>query len=78
MRSAMGLAVTAVVGMLLVAAIVLRYLSRVVDDETGELANASQGFVARKCAMFQDSLMRVLPLSAIKIVVVVWQIVSQV
>ena len=78
MRSAMGLAITAGVATVLVVVILLKHLSKVVDSETGEGADGRQGLVGRKCALFQDVLMKVLPLSAIKIVVVVWQIVSQV
>ena len=78
MRSAKGLALAAGVATVLVVTILLQHLSKVVDDETGEGADGQQGLVVRKCALFQDVMAKVIPLSAMKIVVVVWQIVSQV
>lgn len=77
-RLAVGLVVAALVVVLLAAALVLKDLGSALKDDTGEGMDVRRGLVARKCSMFMGSLMKVLPLRAIKIVVVVWQIVSQV
>ena len=60
---------------LLAVAVILRYLGKVVDDD-GQ--NQSHGMVREVFSCFQDILIKALPPPAIKIVVVVWQIVFQV
>lgn len=62
----------------LLAAVLLKSIGTAVGDDTEESKGASQGFAGSKCAWCHDLMTRVLPLSAIKIVVVVWQIVYQV
>ena len=77
-RPAVGLVVTALVVVVLVAALALKDLQSGLKDDTREEINVRERFTARKFTIFLSSLMKVLPLTAIKIVVVVWQIVSQV
>lgn len=72
------MAVTSVVITSVVAVMLLRYLGRAEDDETRGRRGASRGLIRHKCGIFQESLSKVLPLTAIKMVVVVWQIVLQV
>ena len=49
-----------------------------VDDSTERGANAPNDVAKPKCAMYQDFRVKVIPISTIKIVVIVWQIVYQV
>lgn len=68
-RSAVGLAVTVVVVVLVTVGMLLRQLGRAEEDRTGEgRDNVRHGIVERKCADFHGSVMKVLPLTAIKIV----------
>lgn len=69
---------TAFVVIVLVTALIVKDLRRVSKHDTSEGMDVRRGFVLRKCSIFQGSLMKVLPLTAIKTVVVVWQIVYQV
>ena len=64
--------------MLAVVCTLLRHLGRAVNDETGGEKDSRYDLVKQKCSELQESVMNVLPLTAIKIVVVVWQITSQV
>lgn len=77
-KSGVGVAVTSVIIVPVVAVMLLRYLGRAEDDDTRGRRGASRGFLRQKCDIFQESLSKVLPLTAIKMVVVVWQIVLQV
>lgn len=77
-RRAAQIASAVIVGAILFAAGIYTYLGRRVDGETMEGLAAPQSCVRRKCTSFRDSLMKALPLTAIKILVVVWQIVFQV
>lgn len=76
--SAVGFTITLAVIAVLVTVMVLRRLGTVVDADRGEENDPSQGFARSRCASCQDLMIKVLPLSAIKIVVVVWQIIYQV
>lgn len=76
-RSAAGLVVATFVVVMVVAVVLLKHLGSVADSD-GRGAGARRISIQRKCVSFQNSLMKVLPLTAIKIVVVVWQIVFQV
>lgn len=73
----MGLTVAAILVVLFVVTILVVNLVRVVDagaeNEEGE-----KGFWKRKYSTCSNFLMKAFPLTAIKIVVVVWQIVTQV
>ena len=71
--------VSAVSVVLLLAAIIIwRHLRRGVDDDLTGSPGTLEGFLQRKITFFQHIMMKALPLTAIKIVVVVWQIVFQV
>ena len=71
--------VSAVFVFLLLAAIITwRHLRRGVDDDLTGSPGTLEGFLQRKITFFQHIMMKALPLTAIKIVVVVWQIVFQV
>lgn len=63
-----------VIPFILVPAAALRRLGNVVEDHEREGLDAPQGFVKRNCYYFQNLIMKELPLTAIKIVVVVGQI----
>lgn len=71
-----------VVVVFLAAAALLRHLGAVAEDDDsarrGGKTDAPRGVVQRNCSYFQELLMKALPLTAIKIVGVVWQIVFQV
>lgn len=71
-------AITMVVGGLIVATVILRRIWRVGDGETGDDRDAPQGFIEQKCFSFRALVLKTFPLTAVKIAVVVWQIVSQV
>lgn len=74
----MGRAIAAGFAVLLVAALLFAYLGRVVRDGDGEDTAAARRSWRQKCCSCQSCLVKVLPLRAIKIVVIVWQIISQV
>lgn len=70
---------TAVFAVVLLAALLLlRHMGRVGDTESTQRPSGPRGFVERKLTSVKVMVMKVLPLTAIKIVVVVWQIVFQV
>lgn len=72
--------VVVAVGIVVFIAVVflLRHMACVEDGQSSQPQAASQGFVVRKLTSIQGTAMKALPLTAIKIVVVVWQIVFQV
>ena len=76
--SAIGVWSTMAVVVLLVAAVLFKSLVTVVGDDTARTNDSPDGFSRSKCASFQDLAKKAFPISAIKIVVVVWQIVFQV
>lgn len=93
MQSAIGLAVAVALVLLPLAALLFSHLASVVneegdDDPDGSVVNGLGGQdkdaeVAhrtwkQKCWSCQSFVVKMLPLTAIKIVVTVWQIVSQV
>ena len=75
---AIGVSLIVVVVVSLLAVVILKSIGTAVGDDSEESKGASQGFAGSKCAWCHDMTMKVLPLSAIKIVVVVWQIIYQV
>lgn len=66
------------VAVLLVAAVLMKSLAKVAGDDTGEENGVPQGLARSRFPSCQGLMLKVFPLSAIKIVVVVWQIVYQV
>lgn len=78
MGPALGITLTVAVVVLLVATLILRSLGTVLGGGMARENDLPQGVVVSIFAWCQELLMKVLPLSAIKIVVVVWQIVFQV
>ena len=64
--------------LLLAAIIVWRHLTRGVDGDLRGSPGTIEGFLQRKITVFHHYMMKALPRTAIKIVVVVWQIVFQV
>lgn len=73
-RSAVGLALVVGLAVLLFAGALLTYLGKGVHDG----AEGDRCLWNRKCRSCRDSLGNMLPMRAIKIVVTVWQIISQV
>lgn len=67
----MGVAAAVVVVVLLAGFVLLRNLGFVVDGEATQTQAAPQGFVGRKLTSVQAMVMKALPLTAVKIVVVV-------
>ena len=63
---------------LLLAVLVWRRLGTVLDDGMEGGTGVQDDVAKPKCAACQDFVVKVIPLSTIKIVVVVWQIVYQV
>ena len=76
-RSAVGLAVFIAVAALMATTVLLSYLGRG-TDEWAEERSSGRGCWQRFTLNSHDFLLKVFPLTAIKIVVVVWQIVFQV
>ena len=73
--SAMALVAAIFIALLLLITIVLVHLGSVVSDESVEMGQSSW---MRKCLSCRASIAQFLPFTAIKIVVTVWQIISQV
>lgn len=67
-----------IVAVLLGVGLALMHLGRAVDGMSRTRPAAPQGFFQRKLSSFQQVLMKTLPETAIKTVVVVWQIIFQV
>ena len=85
MQSAIGLAVSMVLVVLPMAALLFSYLGSLVkegeeeeEDEDDEDVKLAHRAWKRSCWSWQRLLVKMLPLTAIKIVVTVWQIISQV
>ena len=76
--SAVRLAVAVGLAVLLFAAMLLSRLGSVVHNQTNEGIEMDRSLCKEKCWSCGASLVNMLPLMAIKIVVTVWQIVSQV
>ena len=77
--SSVGLSVTIVIMVIAGAAALSAYLMRAihsgdVQDET----EITRGSMERRCINLENVFVKVFPLTAVKIVVVVWQIISQV
>ena len=70
--------VAACLVMLLLAALLVLCLGRVVHKQTAEGMETDRRLQEKKCWSCGASLVKMLPLVAIKIVLTVWQIVSQV
>lgn len=77
-RSAVGITIAVALTALLVAALLFGHLGHVVHDEAGEEREAARGVWGKKWWSCLFSLGNMLPLTAIKIVVTVWQILYQV
>jgi len=75
---AVGLAVAVALALLLVAGLLFSYMCSTVHDETDEGMEIGRRSWKKKCLSFRSTLVNMLPLRAIKIVVTVWQIISQV
>lgn len=75
---ARGVAAVVVAAVLLVTFFIMRHMGRVVDGDSTNSVGAPQGFVSRKFSSFKITAMKALPVTAIRIVVVVWQIIFQV
>ena len=73
--SAVALMAAIVVAMLLLTTFVFLHLGSVVPDENAEVVQSSW---KRKCSSCRASIAQIVPFTAIKIVVTVWQIISQV
>ena len=72
--AAIGGAVPTLVFALVVVTLMVAYLVRVVDHPTSERV----GRWNKRLSDFRDGLVRAIPFTAIKIVVVAWQIITQV
>lgn len=77
MRSAMGLVVAVTMSVFIVSALLLSYLGRVEHDGSEQGMDTYQS-LWEKCWSYPATLVKLLPHRAIKIVVTVWQIISQV
>lgn len=77
-RSTVGVAVSVASAALLITALLSSYLGRVVEDRGGDDLDVDHGCREHKCLDWQNFVVETLPLTAIKIVVTVWQIISQV
>ena len=77
-RSAVGLSVAVGSAVLLFGALLASHLGSVVQDGTGEGMDMTQILWKQKCGSCGASAVKMLPLTAIKIVVTVWQIIAQV
>ena len=64
-----------VVAMLLLTTLALVHLGSVVPDGNAEVVQSSW---KRKCLSCRASIAQIIPFTAVKIVVTVWQIISQV
>ena len=73
--SAVALLAGLVIAVFLLAALVLVHLGSVVRYNNGKMAQSSW---KQKCSSCRASLVQMIPFTAIKIVVTVWQIISQV
>lgn len=84
MQSAIGLAVAVALAVLPLAALVFSYLGGLVREGEEENNNQDEDVEVtgrawkQKCWSWQRLVVKMLPLTAIKIVVTVWQIISQV
>lgn len=74
----MGVAASVASAALLITALLSSYLGRVVEDRGGDDLDVARGCREHKCFDWQNFVVEMLPLTAIKIVVTVWQIISQV
>ena len=64
--------------LLLTAIIIWRHLGRGVEGDVRGPPGTLEGFLQRKITFFHQIMLKALPLTAIKITVVVWQVVFQV
>ena len=76
--SALGLVVAMFVVLAIGAVVLLAQLVRAIDSGCVEETDIARGSVERRCIHWKTVLTKVFPLTAVKIVVVVWQIISQV
>ncbi|MEP4445463.1 MAG: hypothetical protein ABJ059_18715, partial [Hyphomicrobiales bacterium] len=72
------IATVVIAAVLLATLLLLRHIGRVGDTEATQRPSGPRGFVERKLTSVKVMVTKVLPLTAIKIVVVVWQIIFQV
>lgn len=77
-QSATSLAVVILVVAVLVAVVVIADLMRVVDERSDVGEDGAQGVWEHRRSSCHRVLVRAFPITAIKTVVVVWQIVTQV
>lgn len=77
-KVAMGATAAAVVVGLLAGVCFLRHLARVVESDSTERLAAPQHFGRRQLAFVQVMVAKALSIEAVKIAVVVWQIIFQV
>ena len=73
--SAVAFMAAIVVAVLLLTTLVLVYIGSVVPDGNAEVVQSSW---KRRCSSCRASIAQIIPFTAIKIVVTVWQIISQV
>lgn len=78
MRLTVGLAVAVSIFTLVLATATVAHLVRVVEIRTDEDTEGAQGVIGRTLDCLRAFSARAFPLTAVKIVVVVWQIISQV
>ena len=76
--SAEGLAVAMVVILVSVAAVLSAHLMRTIDSGDDVENGVANGSLEQRCVHVENIVVKVFPLMAVKIVVVVWQIISQV
>ena len=79
MRYTAALAVALSAQVVVLVVCFLCYLVKVIDNGPGEgTAQEERRLVRRICGSLRSMFARVFPLTAVKIVIVVWQIISQV
>lgn len=78
MRSAVGRSIAAGLAALLVSALLFAHLGSVVGEVSREETGAARRSWSRRCWSCQSFVVKILPRPAIKIVLTVWQIISQV
>ena len=75
MASAVTLMAASIIAVLLLATLVIAHIGSVVHDESVERVQSSW---KQKCSSSRAALVEMVPFTAIKILVTVWQIISQV
>ena len=74
----MGLAIAMLLAFVIVVAAVSANLMRLIDSENENDTEIARSSLENRCIRLENIVVKIFPLTAVKIVVVVWQIISQV